>query len=232
MKDVPSALIVAAHPDDEVLGCGGTVARLASEGAKVTSVILGEGAASRHAEESSGNGVATEVEALRDSARRAAEILGAAAPIFFGLPDNQLDSLPTLEIVQRVEGVIADLGPSVIFTHSLADLNIDHRVAHQAVVTASRPVGVCPVMAIYAFETQSSTEWGAVSTSRGFSPVKYVDISGHLETKLDALKAYESEMRDFPHPRSFEAVDALAKVRGSHAGFHAAEAFEVILERH
>ena len=222
-------LIVAAHPDDEVLGCGGVVARHAAMGERVDTLILAEGATARD-EQRNADGRSAEVEALRQSACAAAKILGARPPQFVGLPDNRMDILSLLDIVKYVEEAVERAKPTLIYTHHGGDLNIDHRITHQAVVTACRSLPGSCIDAIYAFETLSSTEWSTTGTGPGFRPTRFVAIGNTLDRKLKALECYESEMRDFPHARSQKAVEAQAVLRGAVAGVAAAEAFEVIRE--
>jgi LmbE family N-acetylglucosaminyl deacetylase len=221
-----SVLVVAAHPDDEVLGCGGTIARLTSQGERVTTVILGEGATSRFTDRREAD--PTLVGDLRANARAAAAALGAGEPILKGLPDNRFDELPLLEVVQHVEAVIKETAPSVIYTHHPGDLNIDHQITFRAVLTATRPMQDTSVRDIYAFEVPSSTEWALQQLYPPFKPNVFVDISESLEAKFKALQAYENEMREFPHPRSLQAIQATAQRWGSVAGVLAAEAFELI----
>lgn len=222
-------LVVASHPDDEVLGCGGVMARHADGGDEVQIVILAEGATSRdplrNAEIRTG-----ELEALRQAGRKAASILGIRAPVFCGLPDNRMDSLDLLDVVKIIEREMETFGPGVIYTHHGGDLNIDHRVAHQAVVTACRSLPGCSIRALYAFETLSSTEWATPEMGGLFQPNRFVGIAPYLERKLEALRCYETEMRQFPHPRSYIAVENLARLRGSAIGVEAAEGFQVIRE--
>lgn len=222
MTSPKPVLVVAAHPDDEVLGVGGTIARHAARGDSVTLLIVGEGATSRPG----GDGGA--VERLREAAAAAAGILGAGSVRFLGLPDNRLDSLALLDIVQRIEEIGDTVRPAVVYTHHAFDLNVDHRIVHQAVTTAFRPLPGAGVRDILAFETVSSTEWGGTHGAARFLPQRFVDITPFLETKMQALDAYGEEMRDFPHARSTEAVRALAALRGSQAGVGAAEAFQIV----
>lgn len=214
-------LVVAAHPDDEVLGCGGTVARHAAAGDRVHVVIAGEGATARDVDAGSKD----ERAALAKAAQAAAATLGSEPPRMLGLPDNRLDTLPLLDIIKPIEAVVAEVNPDTVYTHHGGDLNIDHRIVHQAVLTACRPVPGSPVRRLYAFETLSSTEWGI---GEPFRPGHFVAIVGQLDRKRAALKHYDREMRAFPHARSFEAVDALARLRGATVGLEAAEAFVVI----
>lgn len=219
-----NVLVIAAHPDDDVLGCGGAVARHAAAGDTVETVIVAEGATSR-----AGAGEATP-ETLRAAAAKAAGILGSAPPRFLGLRDNRLDSVDLLDIVQALEAVIAEVEPTLVYTHHGGDLNIDHRIVFEAALTACRPVPGATVKRFYYFETLSSTEWAAPSIGPSFRPQRYVGIAETLPAKLAALECYQVEMRDFPHARSIEAIEALARSRGAQAGLAAAEAFEVIRE--
>jgi N-acetylglucosamine malate deacetylase 1 len=218
-------LVIASHPDDEILGLGGTLARHAAEGARVDLLIMAEGATSRD-DQRDANARWAEIAHLRESSAKAAAILGLSAPRFGGLPDNRMDSVELLDIIKLVEGVVAAVQPNIIYTHHAHDLNIDHQLTHQAVLTACRPLPGSMVSAIYAYETVSSTEWAVHGV--GFQPTHFVDITAHLDRKIAALGAYESEMRPSPHARSIEAVRAQARVRGSSIGVEAAEAFMVI----
>ncbi len=219
-------LIIAAHPDDEVLGCGATIAKHASQGDAVDILIVAEGSTSRDPVRNTVSHDA-QLAALRVAAERAAATLGARPPRLLGFPDNRLDGVELLDVIKPIESLLADLRPAIVYTHHAGDLNIDHRIVHQATVTACRPLPGSPVRALYAFETVSSTEW---STGAGFRPTHFVDVTGFLARKLAALEPYAAEMRVFPHARSREAVQALATVRGAAVGLHAAEAFEVIRE--
>ena len=222
-----SVLVVAAHPDDEILGCGGALARHAAGGDTVHVLIVAEGATSRDARRDP-EGREPELTALRASASRAASVIGAEEPRLLGLPDNRLDALPLLDVIKPIEAVVEAVAPEIVYTHHGGDLNVDHRIVHQAVVTACRPLPGSPVRAIYAFETVSSTEWQ--SAGDAFRPQRSVDIEPFLRLKLQALEAYKAEMRPFPHARSFEAVEALARVRGAAAGLKAAECFVIVRE--
>ena len=212
-------LVVVAHPDDEVLGCAGTIARHVSDGDKVYVVFMSDGVTSRTGVESN------EVEVRKQAAKDASNILGIVQSLrFLGFPDNRMDTVALLDIVQTLEQVINEIEPEVVYTHHSGDLNIDHKITHQAVMTACRPQpGFC-VREIYSFEVLSSTEW---STNNPFIPNYFVDISDILELKISAIKAYNSELRLFPHARSIESIEALVKYRGASVGVHAAEAFRL-----
>ncbi len=220
-------LVIAAHPDDEVLGCGGTIARLAAEGRDVQIAILVEGLTSRDAQRDAAKHAAALAE-LRATAQRVATSLGARALHTSGLPDNRLDTVPMLDVVKICESLIETIQPTVIFTHHAGDLNVDHRVISQAVLTATRPIAARPVLQVIAFEVASSTEWSFQQIAPPFRPNLFVDIAATLPQKIAAMKAYDGEYRPFPHPRSAEALEAQAKRWGSTAGLMAAEAFQIV----
>jgi LmbE family N-acetylglucosaminyl deacetylase len=220
-------LVVASHPDDEILGLGGTLARHAEEGDVVDILIMAEGATSRDRTRDPSSR-RDEMAGLRAAAGKAARILGVRPPRFAGLPDNRMDGLELLDVVKLIEAAVAEVKPDIIYTHHAHDLNVDHQITHQAVLTACRPLPGAVVSAIYAYETVSSTEWGVAG--HGFHPTHFVDVSRYLDRKVSALEAYESEMRPAPHARSTAAVRALAQLRGSSVGMAAAEAFVVIRE--
>ncbi len=219
-------LVVAAHPDDEVLGCGGTMARLAHEGCEVNIAILGEGITSRHAQRSEAD--AKTLSRLHQQVHEAAAKVGAKDVALFKLPDNRLDTVPLLDLVKLVEDLIQKFQPEVIYTHHAGDLNVDHGLVQRAVLTATRPLPGQSVREIYAFEVPSSTEWAFQQLQPVFRPNVFVDISRTLEAKIAGLACYDSETRKFPHPRSPEALRALAARWGSVAGCQAAEAFELV----
>lgn len=219
-----SVAVVAAHPDDEVLGCGGTLARMASEGRAVHILLLADGETSRPP------GADQPFDSAKLAARQAAadkagKILGASSVKVLAFPDNRMDSLVLLDVVRQIEAFIQRHQPATVFTHHAGDVNIDHQVVHHAVVTACRPLQGHPVKELLFFEVPSSTEWRPASSAEPFVPNWFVDISTTLAKKLQALEVYESELRLFPHPRSLKAVSALATWRGATVGVEAAEAF-------
>jgi LmbE family N-acetylglucosaminyl deacetylase len=219
-------LVVAAHPDDEVLGAGGTIARHAAAGDPVVMLLLGEGVTSRHPTRESAP--AGEVDALRGRARAAGAALGVKDIRFEALPDNRFDRLDLLDVVKRVEAVVADVRPRVVYTHHPGDLNVDHQVAFRATLTATRPLPGGPVAELLAFEVLSSTEWAFGRTGPVFAPTLFVDVTATLDAKLQALGCYGDEIRPAPHARSLEAVRAAAVRWGATAGLAAAEAFEIV----
>jgi len=219
-------LVLAAHPDDEVLGCGGTMARLVNDGAEVHVHILGEGATSRY--DSSELADESLLRALREEAQQAGRLLGVGEVEVHDLPDNRFDAEALLDIIKVVEGLVQRIDPQIIYTHHGGDLNIDHRIVHQAVLVASRPVTTGGVRDVYAWEVLSSTEWAFQQIEPCFRPNVFVDITDTLERKVEAMKAYSSEIREFPHPRSPEGLEVAARRWGTVAGFHAAEAFQLV----
>ena len=219
-------LVVAAHPDDEVLGAGGTIRRLADEGEDVVIAILGEGIAARTRPPSGDHRQAQET--LRRTARDVGARLGAVEVVLHDFPDNKLDTVPLLDVIHVVERLVEQHLPDTLYTHHPGDLNIDHRRVHQAVLTATRPLPDQLVREVYAFEVPSSSEWSFCLVGPPFRPNVFVDISSTLETKIEAMAAYEGEIRPYPHPRSAEALRATAMRWGSVAGFRAAEPFQLV----
>ncbi len=217
-----SILILAAHPDDEVLGCGGTIAKLADEGAIVHVAFLADGVFSRAGEQTAQQ---LELSSRRAAAQKACEILGVKSVSFGDFPDNRMDTIPLLDIIQAVETLIVQHQPEIVFTHHAGDVNIDHRRLHEAVVTACRPQHGHPVKTLLCFEVPSSTEWQLPGSAPAFTPNWFVDISTMLVRKLAALEAYADELRTWPHPRSRQGVEHLAHWRGAMVGVDAAEAF-------
>ena len=217
-------LVVAAHPDDEVLGCGGTIARHADVGDQVQVLIVAEGATSRHQQRDRVQAT-DELSALAQAAQQAGAILGAAGVELLDLPDNRLDSLDRLDLIKRIEQRIEKHQPQVVYVHHAGDVNVDHRRLHEAVVTACRPTPSHPVKRLLSFEVASSTEWQPPGSASVFQPNWFVDIAPQWHRKREALEAYASEMRPWPHPRSLKAVEHLARWRGAQVGVEAAEAF-------
>lgn len=215
-------LAVVAHPDDEVLGCGGTLARHARRGDKVTVLIFTDGVGSRKPAQDG-----QEAREREKCARKAATILGVNELVLLDYPDNNLDSAWHLTIVREIESVINKINPAVIYTHHRGDVNIDHRLVHDAVVVACRPHPNHCVEELLFFEIPSSSEWMVGSSRSPFAPNWYVDVADTFALKLRALSAYGIELREFPHPRSLKAIEALAQWRGACAGVEAAEAFEL-----
>ena len=220
-------LVIAAHPDDEVLGCGGTICKHTDNGDCVNVIIVSEGITSR---ESKRDKVLSGklIDDLHNSSKNVATILGVENVYFLGLPDNRLDSIDRIELTKIFEDYISRIDPSIIYTHHCGDVNIDHRRIHESVITACRPTPNNHVKKILSFEILSSTEWQGPNSMPHFIPNWYIEINNQLDRKLKALNEYSSEMRNWPHSRSIEASKYLAKLRGSQVGLNAAEAFMLL----
>ena len=216
-------LVVAAHADDEALGCGGAIARHTARGDAVHVVFMTDGIGSRRGQI---DAEAAQRAAARD---RALSLLGVRSMHAFAWPDNAMDRIALLDIVRPLEAHIADLRPHTPYTHHAGDLNIDHRVTAQAVLTACRPVPGATVQRILGFEVPSSTEWAGPDAAP-FVPTVWIDIAPWWPTKLAALQAYADEMRPAPHSRSLAGVQALATWRGHSVGLDKAEAFSLVRE--
>ena len=216
-----NVLIVAAHADDEVLGCGGSIARHVAGGDIVNVIYMADGVTSRNQSDK------VELKQRQAAAEKAQKVLGINSAYYLGFPDNKMDSLALLDIVQAVERIINNLKPGIIYTHHSGDLNIDHRITHQAVMTACRPHPNFSVKEIYSFEVLSSTEW-QTQDKNPFLPNYFIDIAPFIENKRKALHVYSSEMHPEPHSRSIENVIRLNAVRGNSVGLDYAEAFIVL----
>lgn len=222
MKNI---LVFAAHPDDEILGVGGTLSKHVLEGDRCFVVILGEGITSRYINENEHEH--SEKEVLYKNSYLAKSVIGYEELYLEKLPDNRFDKLDILNIIKIVEKYIDKIEPDIIYTHYLYDLNVDHRITCEAVMTASRPIGEKYVKEIYCFNTLSSTEWN-FSCKDKFSPNYFVDITSTINKKIDAMKCYEDEIRKFPHPRSIEGIKIQAQINGTVISRPYCEAFEVM----
>lgn len=200
-----SILVIAAHPDDEILGCGGTIARLVKEGYEAYTLILSGGKASRN---NVGNQIKEEKRKLEIEARKANAYIGVKELFFADFPDNKLDSIPLLDIVKSIELIKKKVNPEIVFTHFRNDLNIDHKITYDATITATRPLPGESVKEIYSYEVLSSTEWNFPIS---FSPEVFFDVTDYFECKINAMRFYESELREYPHSRSLQAMNENAK---------------------
>lgn len=210
--------IVAAHPDDEVLGMGGTVNKLCKAGKKVSVLFLSDGVSSRSSYRES-------LDSRKLSAKLALELLGCKEIHFIDFPDNQLDTVPMLEICRVIEKFFESRSPDTVFTHFPFDLNVDHRIVSEATRVASRPSTLSTVKNLLFFEVLSSTGWNF--SNRSFSPNFFIEIENEFESKILAMQKYEKEINSYPNARSFKAVEALAVYRGATVGKLKSEAFEV-----
>jgi LmbE family N-acetylglucosaminyl deacetylase len=208
-------LVIAAHPDDEILGCGGTVALHAKAGDTVTAVIVCEGESLRYGPKGVGQAEHT---------RRAAAALGVADVRTLGFADQRLDTLALTDIIAPLERIVRDVQPQIVYCQYGGDANLDHAIVFKALLVATRPIEPW-IEAVYAFDTASSTEWGYPRT---FVPDTWVDITATLEQKLTAMACYESEVRDYPHPRSLEALRHRAHAWGNQTCMDAAEVFMTV----
>jgi LmbE family N-acetylglucosaminyl deacetylase len=215
-----NVLVVAAHPDDEILGVGGTVASHVAKGDRVRLAVMCEGVSSRYSPERDRE--------IRQQSTEAARTLGVTDLVLGSLPDQGLDTLPLGEVVKKVEQVMADPQPELIYTHFAGDINRDHRLLAEGVLVAARPYSAPLVKEILMFETPSSTEWSSPSLTAPFQPNVYVDVSEFLERKIKAFTCYTAEVRQFPHPRSPEALAERARYWGSIVNRRAAEAFVLV----
>lgn len=211
-------LVVAAHPDDEALGCGGTLIKHKAQGDDVYTMFLTDGVSSR--ERSSQESA----EKRREASKNAGAILGVTSSFHFNFPDNGMDGVTIREVAGAIEDTIKEVTPNVVYTHHFGDLNVDHRVAYEATMVACRPQPGIPIRLIYGFEVVSSTGWSAPEFAP-FLPNVFVDVSDVLDRKIEALECYRAEIREEPHARSYEHVRFLAKHRGCTVGLQAAEAF-------
>jgi len=217
-------LIVAAHPDDEVLGCFGTVARLIKEGYEAYTLILGEGKTSRDDKRVT-EARKDDIEILNSEIKKANDTIDIKKVFVESFPDNRFDSVDLLDIVKVISKVKEEVQPDIIFTHFENDLNIDHRITFQAVLTATRPMKKECVKEIYSFEVLSSTEW---NYPLSFAPDTYFDISDTLDLKIQAMEEYSSELCTYPHPRSLEGIELNAKYQGMRVGKKYVEAFKSV----
>ena len=215
-------LVIAAHPDDETLGMGGTIHKLSLLGSQVKVVFLSDGIGSR-------DKIRESLDSRRAAATNALKKLNCSDVLFYDFPDNSMDSVPLIEVVKTIEKCIKDFGPTILFTHFPHDLNVDHRISSQACVVAARPKVNSKIKALLYFEVQSSTEWNFGASQ--FMPNVFVDISDSFEFKVNALKDYQIEIEAFPEARSLAGVEARSTVRGVTVGVTNAEAFQIAFLR-
>ena len=230
-----NVLIIAAHPDDEILGMGGTISKHTSQNDDVTIIYMATGITARRELSNDKYEIKNipkitqkqwqkEINQLRIDAKKSAKLLSVKNVKFYDFPDNEMDGIQLLKVVKIIEKEIKETKPDRIYTNHYGDLNVDHKVVSNAVLTACRPSGFL-VKEILCFEVLSSTEW---SYPYNFSPNYFSNIEKHLTKKVNAMKLFKSEIREFPHPRSSENIRNVAARWGSVCGFKAAEAFEMI----
>ena len=227
IKDFNRNLIVAAHPDDEILGCGGLMHKLIKNKKKVKVIFIAEGSSCRFNENNLNyNELESEIKKREKSAKLALADLGVKNFAFYNLMCGKLNIYPIIEIAKIVEKEIKIFKPDTIFTHSDYDVNYDHKTVFQACLQATRPVNLKNIVKkLYSFEILSSSEW---RYDENFKPNTFIDINKEFNKKIKALRRYKNELRAFPHPRSVEGVKVLSKLRGSQSGLICAEAFKLI----
>ncbi len=218
-------LVVAAHPDDEVLGCGGTICKAVEAGAEVAVQFLGEGISARFPfGQYDSKEFFEQTEVRMAGARKALSVMGVKEHFFGDRLCAQFDKYPLISIVKDIEAVMEKVSPDIIFTHNLSEVNIDHKIAFEAVEVACRPTRSFVPKEIYSFEIVCSGSW---TFDTSFRPNVFVDISAHWEKKLAAWACYEGEERPFPFPRSVEGLKTLAQYRGMMSNLRMAEAFRL-----
>jgi LmbE family N-acetylglucosaminyl deacetylase len=229
-------LVLAAHPDDEILGMGGLLKKISKNDHEIKVVFLATGITARRSNNYNNSStynvnnklehnMKNQINDLQKDAKKALSILGIKNIQFENFPDNEMDTISNLEITKKIEKIINEFNANIIYTHSQHDINIDHRQIYDATITATRPKKDSNVKEVISFEVPSSTEW---YFPQKFSPNIFVDISKELKFKLKAMQAYKNELEDFPHPRSLEALEIIAKRWGTVSGFNAAEAFYLV----
>lgn len=216
--------VIVAHPDDEVLGCGGTLAKHIKSGDEVHLLIVAEGATSRDKTRNR-EAKQNELTELAVATAKSSQVLGLTSYTLLQFPDNRMDSIDMLDVIKVVEEFIAKHNPAIVYTHHVSDVNIDHSILHDAVITACRPQPGFGIETILCFETASSSEWQTPDSRNCFIPNWFVDITDTIEIKMQALEHYHREMRPWPHSRSIRAVEHLNRWRGSSIGCEAAESF-------
>jgi LmbE family N-acetylglucosaminyl deacetylase len=221
-----NVLCVATHPDDEVIGVGGTLRRHSENGDEVRVVILSNAEPARH--EKITPEVEAKMEMRKESTRKACDHLGVDSVEFYDYPDNSFDTVPLLDIVKTVEEEILSFDPDIIYTHHYGDLNISHELTSRAVITATRPLPESNIKRVYAYETLSNSEWSAPRNMKSFQPTFFIDIGDQLASKMEAVRAHEMELREHPHPRNVKDVHRNAKLWGAKSGVQAAEPFELL----
>lgn len=215
-------LIIAAHPDDEVYGMGGTIAKLASRGNEVYTLIITEGCSTQY------NGNKEIIQEKKEEAIKANKILGVKKVLFGDLPDMKLDILPHVDINRVIEEAIDKIKPEIVYTHHKGDINKDHRMVYESTLVATRPQYQQCVKKLLSYQVPSSTEWNAQVVDEIFMPNIFEEIEQCYYLKKEAINAYQTEIREYPHPRSLEYVETLDKSVGLRVGTGKAEAFQLI----
>ena len=215
-------LIIAAHPDDEILGCGGAISKLKDEN-RIEILFMTNGVSSRGKDKK-------QILRRKKSYQNLFKYLSLPEPTNLDLPDNEMDKVPLLKIIKKIEKKILNYKPDTVITHYSHCLNIDHRITFEAVITACRPINNMSVKKILSFEIPSSTDW-ALFKGKNFEPNYFIDITDHIEDKCSIMKIYKKETKKFPFPRSKDSIISLAKFRGTSCGYKFAESFKIIFSK-
>lgn len=219
-KNKNKILIIAPHPDDEVLGCGGTIKKYSSQGSEISLCIVTKGYSPDWSEEFQKN--------IKKSTEASNKILGIKKTYYLDFPTAKLDTIAQKEINDSILKCVEEVNPDEVFIPFSGDASKDHRLIFESFLVAARPKPGLAIKRILSYEVLSETEWGSQITEKGFLPNVYMDISETLKQKIEAIQCYKSELKEIPHPRSLEIIRALAEKRGSEAGLDAAEAFVLV----
>lgn len=214
-------LILVAHPDDETIGCGGTIHKHFKNKDKIFAVSFTDGVGSRN--KANQKKIRRKKQSIKVS-----KILGFNWINQYSLPDNSLDQIPILKIVKKIEKIKKEINPDIVYTHSKYDLNIDHRIIFQSTLTAFRPQPKDNSVEIRCMEVSSATDYGDQMNFKSFKPNLFIDIKKFWKKKQDSLAVYKEELRKYPHSRSIKAIKNLSMYRGSQVGMEMVESFEVI----
>lgn len=214
-------LVVAAHPDDEVLGAGGAIARHVAAGDEVYVCILSEGASAQYSDPGM-------IKVRRTAAKEASKVLGVKESFYHDLPDSRMDTVPHVEINAILEKHVRVVRPEIVYTHFGGDTDLDHQRSYQSTIVATRPKVDSPVRKVLCYEVAGQTHWAGPGVEAAFNPNVFIDIGDFLERKLEAMKCYASELNPYPHPRSLMAIESIARMRGVLCGCEAAEAFVLV----
>lgn len=217
-----TVLVIAPHPDDEVLGCGGAIARHADLGDEVHILVVTRGDPELYPDD--------DEEAIRQESFAAHQVLGVTQTHFLEFPAPRLDTIPSYQLAAAIAQVMHQLQPQIVYLPHHGDIHVDHQRVYQATLVAARPINGCSVRRLLCYETLSETEWCPPAGDNAFIPTVFVDITPHLERKLKAMACYAAEIKQFPHPRSLPALEALATFRGATVSLPAAEAFMLVRE--
>lgn len=220
MSNINNIIVIAPHPDDEVLGCGGTIKKLSSQNMKVFVLIVTRGKKELYPEEKILN--------VRQEALAAHKLLGVTETRFLDFPAPELDLISVSQLSSAIEKIIRELKADTIYLPHHGDIHHDHKAVFNAGLVASRPVNNNPVKRVYSYETLSETEWAAPTGDQVFIPNRFVNITNTFPLKLKAMKCFKSQLKEFPNSRSLKTIEALANFRGSTVGFTHAEAFMII----